>query len=149
MMMSTWMLAVSDKAMSLKPSAGVASYIQVDPKPIVCLRARLRLGVALTPQRRFIYKQVPSPLCLRCLVVGSTDHILLHCLHFSRSRASCIELLRGLCFSVDLTLELVLGDPPLTPAAYRGERAFLKSIHEQCLNITGDFLLSINRTMPL
>jgi hypothetical protein len=147
--MSTWALTASDKAKAVKPSTGVASYIQFDPKPIVCLRARLRLGVALTPQRRFIYKQVPSPLCRRCLVVGSTEHILLHCLQFGMVRARCTELLRGLCFSVDLSVQLVLGEPPPTPAAYRGERAFLKSIHEQCLNITGDFLLSINKTMPL
>ena len=148
-MMASWKLNATIKSNAIKSSAGIASYILHDSKPVVCLRARFRLGVALTPQRRFIYSQVSSSLCPRCGVVGTTKHIILHCIHFGEVRARCAVSLAGLYFPVVLTLDLVLGEPPSTPAAYVGERKFLKSIHEQCLRITGEFLLDINKKMPI
>src|SRR5690242_18731248 len=113
-MMASWMHAASDKAKAIKSTAGVASYVNFDTKPVACLRARLRLGVALTPHRRFIYRQVLSPQCPRCDVVGSAEHVILH---FGVARSHCIKSLTDLYFPA---LELVFGDPPPTPPSFAG-----------------------------
>src|SRR5205809_342604 len=104
MMTASWSHEASNKAIAVKSSHGVASYLSHDCKPVVCLRARLRLGVALTPLRRFIYRQVLSPMCPRCGVVGSTEHVVLHCAHFGVVRARCMDSLSALFFPVQLTM---------------------------------------------
>ena len=43
------------KYIALKPECGMARYLSVDRKPLVVVRARLRMGVALTPRWRGLY----------------------------------------------------------------------------------------------
>jgi len=51
---------------------------------------------------------------------------------------------------VKLTLDLVLGNPPqVDDQWWRGQRALLRDLHDRCLNITGDFLLAIDRVIHL
>ena len=102
------------------------------------------MGVALSPKWHFIYGHVSSPNCETCAVMGDDLHVLLHCKRFSAARDRCIARLNDLYFHIDLTYDLILGLPPPTPKSFVREKTFLLFIHDQCLEITGAFLLEIN-----
>jgi hypothetical protein len=149
-MMREWSLVSSAKARAIKPLSDCPRYIFVDPKPIVCIRARLRLSVALTPQRRFVYGVSSSARCECGWLVGDTNHVVMICSKFALDRSVCSNLLLSCSVPVKLTLGLVLGSPPpVDDPSLRGARAFLQDLHDRCLNITGQFLLAIDRRMRL
>ena len=136
---------------ALKPYYGLPRYVDRDSKPTVVLRARLRLGCALTPRRHYIYRHVPSPNCDCGGGFGDTHHVILHCPKFATERSLCVDALHLLYVPVELTVDLALGEPPPAPPnrSLRGEKAFLRSLHDQCLHITGLFLQAIDRKIIL
>jgi hypothetical protein len=77
--------------------------------------------------------------------------VLMKCTKFNAERSICSTSLLDLYSPVKLTLALVLGQPPPLPAdkTLHNEKSFLKLWHEQCLQITGVFLLSIDRRSRL
>jgi hypothetical protein len=149
-MVKEWHALSSLKARAIKPELDCPRYISVDSKPLVCIRARLRLASALTPRRRFIYGLTNTDKC-ECGLVGDTEHVLMKCTKFNADRSVCSTGLLELYSPVKLTLALVLGQPPPLPAdrTLHNEKSFLKLWHEQCLQITGVFLLSIDRRSRL
>ena len=108
--------------------------------------------VALTPQRHFIYKHQSSPNC-DCgdNVVGDVTHVILQCRKFFAGRKACVDALQRLYVPVTLTLNLALGAAPPQPTnkSLRGEHAFFRLLHDNCLRITGLFLLAIDRKIHL
>jgi Reverse transcriptase (RNA-dependent DNA polymerase)/Endonuclease-reverse transcriptase len=134
---------------TIKPTAEQALYLSVDPKPIVCIRARLRLACALTPHRKLIYGLLSSDRC--CGETGDSDHVIMRCSKFTSARLKCIRELRQLYRPVDLSTHLVLGLPPPPPQdpELRKDKAFLKLLHHECLVITGEFLLAIDKIAHL
>lgn len=144
-----WQRRASSKAQIIKPHFGVASYLYIDPKPTSWLRSRLRLGVALTPMRKHLYKLQDSNLCQGCQVPGTSEHMVMWCEQFLIARAVCRAKLEQLYVPVELTMQLVLGEPPDPPDRFKKERRFLELWHEQCLGITGEFLIAINKEHPL
>jgi len=98
-----WRTLSTAKGRAVKPVLDRPRYISVDPKPIVGIRARLRLGSALTPKRRFIYGLAVNNKC-ECGRVGDTDHILLHCKRLTKERLVCTNHLLALSPSVVLEI---------------------------------------------
>jgi hypothetical protein len=143
-----WTIHANDKAKRCKGSPDLPLYVLVDHKPVVDIRARLRLGSALTPSRLFMYG-LGSPLCQHAPCVnmqGSIRHLFLDCPKFAVARQDCQEKLKTtLYFPVKLTIELVLGHPPTPPSGFATDSDFMKSTHIKCLLITGEFILAVNR----
>lgn len=144
-----WQFSSKPPHRVMKPCAEVPRYLSVDPKPTVAVRARLRFSVALTPHRRHIYGLQPSPACWCGELDGDTDHVLLHCPKFAAARQLCSTALQGLYDPQALTRQLLLGQPPVISAHLRGERSFQRLLHDEVLRVTGDFLLSIDRSVHL
>ena len=134
----------------MKPGVETPRYVHIDRKPLVCIRARLRLGVALTPARKHIYGLQVNANC-DCGGIGDTEHVLLWCPKFAADRNVCSDSLqREPYFPVELTLPLLLGDAPPTPEGnLRCEKTFLRLQHDLVLGITGTFLLAIDRRIHL
>jgi hypothetical protein len=143
-MTTHWVANSTARARILKPSPDPPRYLYVDLKPVVCIRARLRLAVALTPQRKFIYRHTDSDQC--CGEAGTTEHVILRCNRFAGARAVCVRSLSNLSSPVILTLDLALGLPPPTPSPLprHHKKQFLQDLHDQCLLITGAYLASID-----
>lgn len=143
-MTTHWVTNSTVKARILKPSPDPPRYLHVDLKPVVCIRARLRLAVALTPQRKFIYRHTDSNQC--CGEAGTTEHVILRCNRFAGARAACVRTLSSLSSPVTLTLDLALGLPPPNPCSIprHHKKKFLQDLHDQCLHITGAYLASID-----
>jgi hypothetical protein len=144
-MTNQWVANSTIKARALKPSPDPPRYLTVDDKPVVCIRARLRLSVALTPQRKFRYRHTDHDQC--CGETGTTEHVLLRCNRFAGPRAACILALSKLPISVHLTLDLALGlPPPIPPTSFPRHRkkSLLQDLHDHCLNITGNYLSAID-----
>jgi hypothetical protein len=134
----------------LKPQCGLARYISVDSKPTVCVRARLRMGVALTPKRHHLYKHTPSPQCDCGTGVGDIEHIILHCPKFAAGRSVCEAQLQSLSPSLNLSVHLALGGSPPKPLIQTVRGRFnQQNLHDNCLSITGRFLLDIDRLIRL
>jgi hypothetical protein len=148
-MTKAWNSSASAKARSIKPDHLPARYISVDTKPTVCIRARLRLDVALTPRRKLIYRLVPNDVC--CGESGNTEHVLMRCNKYTAARTKCSNDLLNLYIPITLTLSLLLGLPPPPPIdpSLRHEKAFLTDLHDSCLHITGAFLLHIDKVSHL
>jgi hypothetical protein len=148
-----WRIKASDKAKRTKTNAEVPLYLSVDVKPVVVVRARLRLGSALTPSRHFVYGHAGSPFCQHsgCVAkVGTAYHMFVECPRFESARAVCVRRLKEeLYFPVSFSIEVILGKAPAPPANLAKERAFLQGIHARCLEITGDFISTVNRMHPL
>ena len=106
-----WRRLSTAKGRVLKPVLDQPLYLAVDPKPTVCIRARLRLSCALTPKRRFIYGKAASDKC-ECGELGDTHHVLLRCRKFENDRSLCAVRLQALKPPVVLTRDVVLGLPP-------------------------------------
>src|SRR6185437_2904573 len=87
---------VKAKAKDLKPSPDIPLYLKIDTKPLVCIRARLRMGVALVPARRYIYDRRQSRQCGHCVdVIGSAEHVLLDCPRFAVARSTLSHSLQS------------------------------------------------------
>src|SRR4051812_19452008 len=72
----------------VKKSTHCSFFIRHDPKPVVCLRARLRQDVANNSLSRYRRNLSSSPSCTRCLYPeDSREHLLLHCPAFSSPRS--------------------------------------------------------------
>src|SRR5688572_21382851 len=95
-------------------------------------------------------RQTPPPqeahhsLLPECQVVGDLSHTLLDCSLANSERALCTHQLSLLYFPVALTLNILYGSPPPHPPdpSLHNERAYLQSIHDHILKITGTFLTS-------
>ena len=137
---------LSDASKALKPSFDLATYLAVDSRPAVCIRARIRLGVALSFFILHRYKKRANPHCPYCppLTIGNTKHILLECPHHGRARQMCMDRLQRLSYPALLTWDLLRGLPPPPPSGLDRERAFLATYHKQCLAITADFLVIVS-----
>ena len=137
-------------ARAWKPCVDACRYLAVDGRPVVCIRARLRLNVALTPKRRHLYGLLPSPLCVHCHNgMGDASHILLTCPKFASERARCVARLQRLSYPVELTLRVCLGECPPSPEIFAKERTFARLRHDDCLQITGDFLRAVDTLIHL
>lgn len=135
-------------AFSLKPSLDPPRYFSIDPKPIVCIRARLRLSSALTPRRKHIYGLIDSDQC--CGEKGDTKHVILHCQLYNSARTKCItELSKLYPPGITLTVNLVLGLPPPLPTGIHLTKSSLRRLQDQCLAITGTFINAIDRVAHL
>jgi len=146
-----WFAHSTPRGRAIKPVLDRPRYISVDPKPVVGIRARLRLSSALTPKRRFTYKLVPTNKC-ECGMVGDTDHVLMHCQRLSKARLVCSTHLLRLLPPVVLTRDVILGLPPPIPVSYvpfRRNCPVLALRHEQCLFYTGKFIEAIDRRFHL
>ena len=84
----------------LKPSPATESYLSSDNMPGAVIRARVRMGIARTPQRMWQSRLVQSPKCPKCRVLGDIPHILLECKAFRKQRARCKSALSSLFFGV-------------------------------------------------
>lgn len=125
-----------EAAVQLKPLLPPASYLKVDRKPAVCIRARVRLGVALSFVVLNRYRKRDSPSCDYCAAAeGSIDHLLLQCPRFDLDRSICSSSLADLPSSPTLSLDLLRG---CTPPDMRKAEA------NQCLSITATFLSAVS-----
>jgi hypothetical protein len=131
----------------LKPHVDPPLYLSVDPKPAVCIRARIRLGVAHSFTRLHLYKRSDDSLCPHCGVTGDSEHILLHCSRFSSARHRCRLALLNLYYPIHLSLSILHGLPPPLPSdpSLHRERNFLERIHIECLKITATFLEHVSK----
>ena len=143
-----WRCLATPKARAVKPLLERPSYISLDPKPAVSIRARLRLSCALTPKRRFVYGLVDHDRC-DCGLVGDTDHVLLRCVKFASERLVCSTHLLSLSVPVVLSRDVILGLPPPLPLDRTLSKADIKLLHEQCLYFSGKFLEAIDRRFKL
>lgn len=133
----------------LKPSPELPLYLTLDQKPALTIRARLRLGVCLVPQRRHIYNPANSPSCPYCVgIVGTVTHMLLECPRFAAPRTLLTDTLRTrLRVPISLTLQLLKGLPPPESAGLLPKIG--AAVHERCLAHTGDFLIAVNSIFKL
>ena len=116
-MTNQWVANSTVRARALKPSPDPPRYLTIDDKPVVCIRARLRLSVALTPQRKFRYRHTDHDQC--CGETGTTEHVLLRCSRFAGPRAACTLALSKLSTPVHLTLDLVFSGSLHLPPPHR------------------------------
>jgi len=123
------------EAVELKPQLSPASYLKIDRKPAVCIRARVRLGVALSFVVLKRYGKRESSTCDFCPAEGTIDHMLLHCPRFTLDRSICASALADLPSSPALTLDLLRGRIPPD---------LRKSESNQCLAITAEFLSAVS-----
>ena len=118
---------------------------------LVTIRARLRMGVALLPARRHIYDRRISSACPHDSCHGAhgdATHVLLNCPRFAAPRLTLSHALQSrLRVKVALSLGLLHGQPPPEAGGFPHKTAVL--MHRQCLDLTGDFLLCVNRVMKL
>ena len=107
------------------------------------------MGVALEPQRRHIYDPTVSASCPYCVgVVGTVKHVLMECPRFALPRSTLSHILQTqLRVAVPLSLELLLGLP--SPAFNGLPKHLGKQLHERCLVLCGEFLLTVNATLKL
>ena len=101
--------------------------------------------MALTPQRRHLYRKSETPNCPHCVgKVGTTTHVLLDCHRYRPQRIIAEDSLRALLpVPIQLTLDLLLGVAPPEVAFLSARRR--TRVHEDCLAITGSYLQAINK----
>lgn len=131
----------------LKHSPELPLYLSVDTKPLVVLRARLRMGVALVPYRKHIYDKSLSDLCPHCNVKGTVQHVLMHCTKFASARSLLVVSLLALQPSVKLTLNVILGDAP--HELYDSSDKQRTKVHSNILRLTGVFILTVDHVLHL
>ena len=137
-----------DDSNNLKKSEPeIARYLLVDSRPIVSIRARLRLHVDLSFTRLHRYRKRETENCDFCDEPrGDTNHILLHCPAFKSPRSKCEKSLLSIAPKEELTKGIILGHLPKinlhNQKLSRKEREKLKH-HDKCLNITSKYLADI------
>lgn len=141
-----WRFSSKPRARVLKPNAEICRYLMVDEKPTVCIRARLRLGVALTPHRRCVYGLTKSEACVCGYRVGDVRHVLLFCNQLNRWRRSCAAELRRLSPQAHISLHILFGGLPPSIRLTKGRARVLL---DACIRTSGDFLLNIDRQLHL
>ena len=137
-------LRVKSKAKKLKPSPDLPLYLHVDTQPARTIRARLRFGVALTPQRRHLYRKSETPNCPHCVgKVGTTTHVLLDCHRYRPQRIIAEDSLRALLpVPIQLTLDLLLG---VAPRRWPISAHVVGLEYMKAVAITGSYLQAINK----
>ena len=128
-----------------KTSVFTSFYILHDSKPTVCLRARLRHDVANNSSSKFRRKLADSPRCLRCgMNDDDREHLLMHCSSFRSARQAASTALMCLEPSVVMTSNLIMGhiEDDISKPSKKVKRHWAS-----ILDITGKFLLDINKTM--
>jgi hypothetical protein len=149
-MTAEWQASTTVKraAKDLKPSPELPLYLLKDKKPLLVVRARLRLGVALVPHRKHVYNKAESKHCAHCIhPIGTVEHVLMLCPQFMTARCILVDALQSLDPPVALTPNLLLGCPPAEGVNLPKKHRLL--LHEQCLQTTGDFLVLLDRTLHL
>jgi hypothetical protein len=129
----------------LKASPDPPLYLSADTKPLLVIRARLRMGVALVPSRKHIYDSTISANCSRCNVPGTVEHVLMHCPNHASARSLLVVSLIGL--GIQLTVNVILGDVP-RELANRSDKT-RRSVHTDVLRLTGVFIMSVDMTLHL
>jgi len=111
-------------------------YLQLDSKPAVCIRARVRLGVALSFDKLLRYRKRADDLCDHCggVARGTIEHILLACPHFHAARAACEAALA--LDGVALSMDILCGQLP-----DRTRKNIVKRTHEA----TASFLTLVSK----
>jgi hypothetical protein len=146
-MASEFRRVATAKALDRKPAVGQSRYLEADNKPIVCIRARLRLGVALTPQRHHIYKHQPTAACSCGGGIGDVAHVLMACNKHNQARSACQSALKNVFYGVPMTLELLLGERPdmsAFPADCRDVRSTLASALPECIKLINLFICDLS-----
>ncbi len=125
-----------------------SSYLSCDPRLILRLRARLRLGRAHTNEYRHRTKKINSPNCEHCTyspTIHSISHILLDCPQFDFQRLNLCHALSHAFPNLippgsSLSLDIVLGNPdPSIP---------LSSL-QTILSLTSSFISVVCTTLNL
>jgi hypothetical protein len=143
---STFLSSSSSNAINLKPSITPAPYLYHDTKPTVGIRAKLRLGVALSFSKLFLFKKRESSACDFCSTTdGSSIHLFMHCPHLAYLRSICETDLLQLHPPIPLTYDLILGNPPSLAKNKAYGRKFLDDLHKRCLGITAKFILAVSK----
>jgi hypothetical protein len=150
-MMAEFRRSATPKALALKPGLDANRYLVIDGKPAACVRARLRLGVALTPRRHHLYGHSPTAECPCGGGVGDVAHVLMACPRHEQARSACANDLQRHSYPVPMSLDLLLGNrPDLSRHRHVGLcRSFLDLMHDFCLSVTSKFLLSIDNQIHL
>ena len=130
----------------IKPHYAMCDYLSVDWMPAAVIRARLRMGALCTHVRLWQSKTTDSPLCPQCRVEGDATHMLLLCPVFRLLRDKCQEQLNALYYPVELSVQLLFGEPPPPPndRTLYDEKTFLRIIHLKCLAITAEYLCAVS-----
>lgn len=136
---------IKPKHRLLKREPDPPLYLSVDPKPLLTIRARLRMGVALVPFRKHIYDRSIPANCSRCNVPGTVDHVLMHCLKHATARSLLAVSLVDL--GVELRINVILGDCPPEIAGSSDKTRI--SVHTDILRLTGLFIMSVDRELHL
>jgi hypothetical protein len=131
-----YMGSVLPKVLALKPQLPQLPYLTLDSKPAVCIRARVRLGVALSFDKLHRYRKRDDDLCDHCgrVTRGTVMHLLLACPHFQTARAICEAALAADGFA--LSLDVLCG---LLPSHTR--KKLIKRVHDA----TAVFLLQVSK----
>jgi hypothetical protein len=132
---------------SIKTTLRLPPYLLHDPKPAVCIRARLRLKVALTYRNLARYGSRLSPLCPYCAVMGTAQHMLLDCPLFANERQECVKCLSRIG-GVVLSWSLILGSRPEFDSDCVLHRipSYVTIKQREALQITANFLTSVSRS---
>jgi hypothetical protein len=141
-----WMVAKTGvRLRELKTTVFTSFYLFHDPKPVVCLRARLRMDVANNSASRHHRGLESSPRCVRCNAPEDTrDHLLVECRAFADIRTITASKLGRLSPPVTLSsysLMGVVGDSHRKPSKAQIYQ------WKQILDITGEMLQVINTRM--
>jgi hypothetical protein len=115
-------------------SPDLPRYLAFDRKPLACHRSRLRLAnskLHFDLNRRHI---VDSPLCDRCGVAETAQHLLGNCTRYALNRARCTNRLASIHvpFSADICLGLLPDNLPDDSIS-------------QVFSITGTFIMAAQR----
>jgi len=135
-----WTTTAKASAVAMKPSLKPPMYLFIDSKPAVCIRARVRLGVALSFARLFLFRKRDSASCAFCGLEGTIEHLLMVCPRFHTSRSACRRALERLRPPFTLSMEVLCGKVPVDVV----DRAFKKT-----LPITARFLLAVSKVQFL
>jgi hypothetical protein len=134
--LARWTASAKPHHVALKPTLPPPLYLKTDPKPVVCIRARVRLGVQLSFDRLQLLRHRDDRSCDFCGADGTIEHLLMVCPRFRLERSVCSDALADLSPPATLSLDLLKGlGPPDS------------SVKQQklCLNITADLLAAVSR----
>lgn len=130
-----WLTSAKPHHQALKPTLPLPSYLHVDSKPAVSIRARIRLSCALSFDKLLLYKKRDTATCDFCGIDGTIEHLLMGCPRFDLQRMQCIDALLALSPPVELSMNLLKGLEPVNSTP---------RLHKQCLGITATFLVAVS-----
>lgn len=126
----------TDSSVVKDPAPNVPLYLRVDPKPLACHRARLRLNNSRLNFDLHRRNLAPSPLCSHCNLPETASHVLGACSLYAEARLKCFQDLSTLNHHLPVTTDLLLGFLPVN-------RPIETSL--AILKLSGSFILSIQQ----